>query len=263
MDGPLYWGAGGSLTHLCASLLARCYLRSHSLPTSRRWSEPSPVPEELRVLCRICGPSPGAGNVRLRARRGVYAAISSCSGPGRARRFRCRRRRRPPWTAQARRLMPSLRPALLRAARAVLLLSLPSRLPAQPLFQPCRLLSTHARTPISFPAAASRSSMDGTGAEDVLAPLRLAVRQQVPAFCVSPSAPGSSPPDLLSVIPSPSRAPVHLASCSSPHPLEALGFLASSSPPPFRIQVTACVGHLPCRGHESEPLLGRLPWIPL
>ena len=244
---------GGGLTHLCASLLAGCYLRSRSPPRRRRWNEPSPGSEGLRVLCRICWRSPtrrgvtGLGNVRLRARRGVYAAISSCSGPGRARRFR----RRPPRTAQARRLMPSLRPALLRAARAVLLLSLPSRLPAQPLLRPCRRLSTPARAPTSFPAAASRSSMDGTGAEEVLAPLRLAVRQQVPAFCVSPR-----PRALLPLVCSASSSvPLGHPSTSrvAPllHPLEALGFLASSSSPPIRTQVPACVGHLPCRGHAS------------
>ncbi|XP_066898496.1 glycine--tRNA ligase [Kogia breviceps] len=74
--------------------------------------------------------------------------------------------------------MPSLRPALLRAARAALLLSPPPRLPARPPLLPCRPISKPARAPISFPAAASRSSMDGAGAEEVLAPLRLAVRQQ-------------------------------------------------------------------------------------
>ncbi|KAB0341886.1 hypothetical protein FD754_018812 [Muntiacus muntjak] len=74
--------------------------------------------------------------------------------------------------------MPSLRPALLRAARAALLLSPPPGLPARPPLLPCRPISKPARTPTSFPAAASRSSMDGAGAEEVLAPLRLAVRQQ-------------------------------------------------------------------------------------
>uniref|UniRef100_A0A8W4F6B5 Glycyl-tRNA synthetase 1 n=1 Tax=Sus scrofa TaxID=9823 RepID=A0A8W4F6B5_PIG len=77
--------------------------------------------------------------------------------------------------------MPSLRPALLRAARAALLLSPPPRLPAQPPLLPCRHISKPARAPISSPAAsaaASRSSMDGVGTEEVLAPLRLAVRQQ-------------------------------------------------------------------------------------
>nr|XP_035930367.1 glycine--tRNA ligase-like [Halichoerus grypus] len=75
--------------------------------------------------------------------------------------------------------MHSLRSALLRAARAALLLSLTSRLPARPPLPPCRPLSARARARSSFPAAASRSSMDGAGAEEVLAPLRLAVRQQV------------------------------------------------------------------------------------
>ncbi|XP_032257738.1 glycine--tRNA ligase [Phoca vitulina] len=74
--------------------------------------------------------------------------------------------------------MHSLRSALLRAARAALLLSLTSRLPARPPLPPCRPLSARARARSSFPAAASRSSMDGAGAEEVLAPLRLAVRQQ-------------------------------------------------------------------------------------
>eukprot|EP00069_Balaena_mysticetus_P021197 bmy_13577T0 len=74
--------------------------------------------------------------------------------------------------------MPSLRPALLRAARAALLLSPPPRLPARPPLLPCRPISKPARAPTSFPAAASRSSMDGAGTEEVLAPLRLAVRQQ-------------------------------------------------------------------------------------
>ncbi|KAF4020143.1 hypothetical protein G4228_011816 [Cervus hanglu yarkandensis] len=74
--------------------------------------------------------------------------------------------------------MPSLRPALLRAARAALLLSPPPGLPARPPLLPCRPISKPARAPTSFPAAASLSSMDGAGAEEVLAPLRLAVRQQ-------------------------------------------------------------------------------------
>ncbi|XDA75694.1 hypothetical protein R6Z07M_005856 [Ovis aries] len=74
--------------------------------------------------------------------------------------------------------MPSLRPALLRAARAALLQSLPAGLPAWPPLLPCRPISKPARAPTWFPAAASRSSMDGAGAEEVLAPLRLAVRQQ-------------------------------------------------------------------------------------
>ena len=85
--------------------------------------------------------------------------------------------------------MPSLRPALLRAARAALLLSPPPRLPAQPPLLPCRHISKPARAPISSPAAsaaAARSSMDGVGTEGVLATLRLAVRQQVPAFCTFP-----------------------------------------------------------------------------
>lgn len=113
--------------------------------------------------------------------------------------------------------MPSLRPALLRAARAALLLSPLPRLPARPPLLPCRPISKPARAPTSFPAAASRSSMDGAGAEEVLAPLRLAVRQQVPAFFAFPSAPA-----LLSLVPSFSsslsrpRAPVHLTDYPSP-----------------------------------------------
>lgn len=118
--------------------------------------------------------------MRLCAHRGVYAAISSCLGPGHAHRFH-----RPVRPSPARRLMPSPRPALLKAARAVLLplsLSPSPRLLVRPLLAPCRLFSAPARAPTSFPAvaAASRSSMDGAGAEEVLAPLRLAVRQQVP-----------------------------------------------------------------------------------
>nr|XP_020748158.1 glycine--tRNA ligase [Odocoileus virginianus texanus] len=74
--------------------------------------------------------------------------------------------------------MPSLRPALLRAARAALLLSPPPGFPARPPLLPCRPISKPAGATTSFPAAASRSSMDGAGAEEVLAPLRLAVRQQ-------------------------------------------------------------------------------------
>ncbi|EHH52236.1 Glycyl-tRNA synthetase [Macaca fascicularis] len=73
--------------------------------------------------------------------------------------------------------MPSPRPALLRGARAALLLLLPPRLLARPSLPPRRPLSAPSCAPISFPAA-SRSSMDGAGAEEVLAPLRLAVRQQ-------------------------------------------------------------------------------------
>lgn len=70
--------------------------------------------------------------------------------------------------------------------------------------------------------------MDGAGAEEVLAPLRLAVRQQVPAFFTFPSAPA-----LLSLVPSFSSSlslslfPGHRS--TSPiipllHSLEALGF---------------------------------------
>lgn len=153
-------------------------------------------------------------NVRLRARRGVYAAISSCSGPGSARRFR----RRPLCTAQGRRLMPSPRPALLRAARAALLLWLPPQLPARPLLAPCRPLSTRAPAATSF-SAASRNSMDGAGAEEVLAPLRLAVREQVPAFGAFPSGSSSllspTPRSLLVILSSP-RAPVRLSGYPSP-----------------------------------------------
>uniref|UniRef100_A0A2K6MBD0 Glycyl-tRNA synthetase 1 n=1 Tax=Rhinopithecus bieti TaxID=61621 RepID=A0A2K6MBD0_RHIBE len=73
--------------------------------------------------------------------------------------------------------MPSPRPTLLRGARAALLLLLPPRLLARPSLPLRRLLSAHSCARISFPAA-SRSSMDCAGAEEVLAPLRLAVRQQ-------------------------------------------------------------------------------------
>lgn len=190
-------------------------------------------------------------NVRLRARRGVYAAISSCSGPGSARRFR----RRPLCTAQGRRLMPSPRPALLRAARAALLLWLSPRLPARPLLEPRRPLSTRAPAPTSF-SAASRSSMDGAGTEEVLAPLRLAVREQVPAFCAFPS--GSSSPlprgppgfPLLSPITSPPlRLPLSilwkpLASWHLPRLLN------------FGTRVLGCVCHVPSRGLASSPYLG-------
>ncbi|KAI4013336.1 glycyl-tRNA synthetase 1 [Homo sapiens] len=74
--------------------------------------------------------------------------------------------------------MPSPRPVLLRGARAALLLLLPPRLLARPSLLLRRSLSAASCPPISLPAAASRSSMDGAGAEEVLAPLRLAVRQQ-------------------------------------------------------------------------------------
>lgn len=239
-----YWAG---LAYLCASLLAGCYLRSRSPPKRPRWGEPSGVSEGARILCRICRwPRRGVGNVRLRARRGVYAAISSCSRPGRARRFRRRRQLR---TAQARRLMPPLRSALLRAASAALLLSLPSRLPARPPLPPCRPRSARAHAPTSFPAAASRSSMDGAGAEEVLAPLRLAVRQQVLASCASPGPRVSSPWSALRhpLSSSGTRPPRRLPH-SLLHPLEALGFLVSFSPPPLWTPVPACVGHLPRRG---------------
>uniref|UniRef100_A0A2I3T5W0 Glycine--tRNA ligase n=1 Tax=Pan troglodytes TaxID=9598 RepID=A0A2I3T5W0_PANTR len=74
--------------------------------------------------------------------------------------------------------MPSPCPVLLRGARAALLLLLPPRLLAWPSLLLRRPLSAASCAPISLPAAASRSSMDGAGAEEVLAPLRLAVRQQ-------------------------------------------------------------------------------------
>lgn len=64
--------------------------------------------------------------------------------------------------------MPCLLPTLLRATRAAL--QSPPRVVAASVSQ--RLLSTPAQP------AASRSSMDS--AEELLAPLRLAVRQQVP-----------------------------------------------------------------------------------
>ena len=187
------------------------------------------------------------------ARRGVYAAISSCSRLGRARRFR----RRPLPTSQRRRLMPSLRPALLRAARAaLLLLSPPPGLPARPTLLPCRPISKPARATTSIPAAAaSRSSMDGAGAEEVLAPLRLAVRQQVPAFCALQSAPALLPP-VPSFSSSLSLLPGHRSTSSITrlfHSREALGFQASSSPPSLWTQVPACAGHLPSRDPS--------PWV--
>lgn len=66
--------------------------------------------------------------------------------------------------------MPCPLPTLLRATRAALLLLSPPRVVAASVSQ--RLLSVPAQP------AASRSSMDS--AEELLAPLRLAVRQQVP-----------------------------------------------------------------------------------
>ena len=107
------------------------------------------------------------------------------------------------------------------------------------------------------PAAASRSSMDGAGAEEVLAPLRLAVRQQVPAFCALHSAPALLPPGPLLLIFS--LFPGHRSTSSITrlfHSLEALGFQASSSPPSLWTQVPACAGHLPSGGSLSSPLLG-------
>lgn len=171
-NGPPYWC--GFTRFSARSQPSQCW----AVKKSPRWL--------FRVLCRICWRGPtlrrGIGNVRLRARHGVYAAISSCSRSGRTRRFR----RRPLGTAQRRRLMPSLLPALFRPLRAALLLSLPPlalRPPVRPSPAPRRSFSTPASAQTSVPAAAaSRSSMDGTGAEEVLAPLRLAVRQQVPAF---------------------------------------------------------------------------------
>lgn len=68
--------------------------------------------------------------------------------------------------------MPCLLPALLRATRAALPLLSPPRVVAASASQ--RLLSAPAQP------AASRSSMDS--AEELLAPLRLAVRQQVPTL---------------------------------------------------------------------------------
>lgn len=212
--------------HYGATLLAGGCLRPRSPPGLPGWSRPCPAADGCRVLPGLCvesaGGDPaarrGAWKVRLRARRGVYAAISSCSGPGGARRFR----RRPLCAAQGRRLMPSPRPALLRAARAALLLWLPPRLPARPPLAPRRPRSTRAPAPTSF-SAASRSSMDGAGAEEVLAPLRLAVREQVPALRASPQPPA------------PPRCPLPAHQAASPvtplHPREALGVLASSSPP--------------------------------
>lgn len=79
--------------------------------------------------------------------------------------------------------MPCRLPTLLRATRAALLLPSPARVVAAPASQ--RLLSVPAQP------AASRSSMDS--AEELLAPLRLAVRQQVPVPCPRPRA--APPPD--------------------------------------------------------------------
>ncbi|XP_060051771.1 glycine--tRNA ligase [Erinaceus europaeus] len=75
--------------------------------------------------------------------------------------------------------MRRLRPALLRAARAALPLPLPPLLAARPPHAPRRPLSAPGRAPTRVPAAAApRNSMDGAGVEELLAPLRLAVRQQ-------------------------------------------------------------------------------------
>lgn len=160
--------------------------------------------------------------MRLRARRGVYAAISSCWGraPRAASAVPSLR------TALGRRLMPSPCPVLLRATRtALLLLSLPPRLPARPSLALRRPLSAPARAPTSVPAAASRSSMDGAGAEEVLAPLRLAVRQQVPAPRVQ-RAPAFVPRLRCSSSP----ASHFLHPCFDPSPL--VGHLPSADPRP-------------------------------
>lgn len=259
LERPTCWcGLTPHFANTCAAGLPE----TPRLPGGPCWTQPSPGSGGCWVLPRSCVESAGGHpaprlrvrNVRLRARRGVYAAISSCSGPGPARRFRrpaCR-------TARRRRLMPCPRPALLRAARAALLLSLPPRLPARPPLPPRRPLGSRAPAPTSFPAAASRSSMDGAAAEEVLAPLRLAVRQQVRAICASLSASGF-PSRFPSLLPGhPSTSPV-----TSLHLLEAPDFLASSSPPPLWTLIAACVGHLSSRGPPSLPRLGRLPRIPV
>lgn len=79
--------------------------------------------------------------------------------------------------------MPCLLPTLLRATRAALLLLSPPRVVAASASQ--RLLSAPAQP------AASRSSMDS--AEELLAPLRLAVRQQVPTLARIRAAPPACP----------------------------------------------------------------------
>lgn len=194
--------------------------------------------------------------VRLRARRGVDAAVSSCARPRRAPRFR-RRAPRFRRRAQARRPMRCPSAALLRAARAALLPPPPPRLPARPPPPPRRPLSTRAPGPASFPAAASRSSMDGAGDEEVLAPLRLAVRQQVPASRAFPAAPALSP---LPARFSPPRASVPLAADPS---LEARGFSAPPSPPPRRTESPRASATSAPADPRSSLLLGdRLPRCP-
>uniref|UniRef100_A0A8D0P1W4 Uncharacterized protein n=1 Tax=Sus scrofa TaxID=9823 RepID=A0A8D0P1W4_PIG len=61
----------------------------------------------------------------------------------------------------------------------------PSSLLIQILFALQRLVSNISKKPVILPFPFP-SSMDGVGTEEVLAPLRLAVRQQVPAFCTFP-----------------------------------------------------------------------------
>lgn len=148
---------------------------------------PSPVPEPVSALPgtvpnlrlptrrrrRLRAPGGKCGCARLRP----ACKISSCSGRA-ARRFRSRPAHRLGGV-----LMPCRLPTLLRAARAALLLPSPARVVAAPASQ--RLLSVPAQP------AASRSSMDS--AEELLAPLRLAVRQQVPVPCPRPRA--APPPD--------------------------------------------------------------------
>lgn len=114
------------------------------------------------AAARACGK---CGCARLRP----GCAISSCTGRA-ARRFRSRPAHRLGGV-----LMPCLLPSLLRATRAALPLLSPPRVVAASASQ--RLLSAPAQP------AASRSSMDS--AEELLAPLRLAVRQQVPTLARS------------------------------------------------------------------------------
>lgn len=92
--------------------------------------------------------------------------------------------------------------------------------------------------------------MDGAGAEEVLAPLRLAVRQQVPAFCVFPSARGSP-----TLVPSWSSSvlPGHLHLAGYPSP--------SSSESPWCPGISLASPTL-----DPSPRVGRppaLPWTPV
>lgn len=92
--------------------------------------------------------------------------------------------------------------------------------------------------------------MDGAGDEEVLAPLRLAVRQQVPAFRAFPAAPRALSPSLPALSSPGIRAPRRLPLSGSP------GFPGTSFASPSLDQVPVCVGHLPSRGPPSFPPLG-------